>query len=74
MERIFLDADWPSFSDFTDFCLFSLVTTVVQWLSYLVIACFHDLLLFSGIGSSLGPVHVGAHVHIFDLHRKVTHR
>lgn len=69
MGHLFLDADWPILSDFTDFCLFSLVTNVMQWLSYLVIAWFYGFQLFSSTGSS---VCVGEHVDKFDLHRKVT--
>lgn len=59
MEHLFLDAEWPSLFDFTDFCLSSLVTSLMQWLSYLVIAWFHDSQLFSGIGSSLGSCACG---------------
>lgn len=44
----------------------------MQWLSYLVTAWFCDFLLFSDIASSLGPVHVCAHVYKFDLPRKGT--
>lgn len=71
MKHIVLEANNHSFFDSTDFCLFSLVTNMMQWLSYLVIAWVYDF-QFSASESSLGPVHVVAHVYKFDLQSKNT--